>query len=129
MKRSACSQDDLRQLTDHRRCLGQDAKGANESQCEVSDLSFSEKSINDDGFVWRMDCHVHGVCVCVPLVVTGILWNCFIQQGDKARQQDGILELATPAYLHFSEWHEAKPRTSLAADMSDRRHLDPFVVS
>ena len=47
---------------------------------------------------------------------------------NKARQQDGILELATPAYLHFSEWHEAKPRTSLAADMSDRRHFDLFVA-
>ena len=34
---------------------------------------------------------------------------------NKARQQDGILELATPAYLHFSEWHEAKPRTSQVA--------------
>ena len=47
---------------------------------------------------------------------------------NKARQQDGILELAAPAYLHFSEWHEAKPRTSLAADMSDRRHFDLFVA-
>ena len=28
----------------------------------------------------------------------------------------------------FSEWHEAKPRTSLAADMSDRRHFDLFVA-
>ena len=29
----------------------------------------------------------------------------------------------------FSEWHEAKPRTSIAADKSDRRHLALFVVS
>ena len=28
----------------------------------------------------------------------------------------------------FSEWHEAKPRTSLAADMSDRRHFALFVA-
>ena len=28
----------------------------------------------------------------------------------------------------FSGWHEAKPRTSLAADMSDRRHFALAVV-
>ena len=33
-------------------------------------------------------------------------------------------------YLQFStfEWREAKPRTSLAADLSDRRHFDLFVA-
>ena len=51
------------------------------------------------------------VCVCVTLGVIGMLLHLFYRRGpgillltwsNKARQQDGILELATPAYLHFS---------------------------
>ena len=60
------------------------------------------------------------VCVCVTLGIIGILLDLlsllsyfpvFVTAGgpgillltwsNKARQQDGILELATPAYLHF----------------------------
>ena len=37
-----------------------------------------------------------------------------------------MLELRT--CLFQTEWHEAKPRTSLAADLSDRRHFALFVV-
>ena len=51
------------------------------------------------------------VCVCVTLGVIGMLLHLFYRRGpgillltwsNKARQQDGLLELATPAYLHFS---------------------------
>ena len=66
------------------------------------------------------------VCVCVPLVVTGILLNCFSQQGDMACVQGPCptklpdardMQLITLTYLQFSfsfsEWREAKPRASL----------------
>ena len=37
-------------------------------------------------------------------------------------------DIGGDAHRRFSEWHEAKPRTSLAADMSDRRHFALFVA-
>ena len=64
-------------------------------------------------------------CVCVPLVVIGILLNCFYSAGgswthgwheptkthpcrrDTRPDQSGV------RFSFLSEWHEAKPRTSL----------------
>ena len=79
----------------------------------------------------------------MPLVVTGILSDCvflFFSRGlvvHASTSPTKRLALNTDiggdahrrtCNFPFSEWHEAKPRTSLAADMSDRRHFDLFVA-
>ena len=79
--------------------------------------------------------------MCVPLVITGIPLDFFFSAGGlvvhASTSPTKRLALNTDiggdahrrtCNFPFSEWHEAKPRTSLAADMSDRRHFDLFVA-
>ena len=97
--------------------------------------------------VYLCPCVYESLYVCVTLGIIGILSDCFsftvvflVQQGagvcfrclqpTKTHLSHSDIVLGRQNYVpaFSTEWHEAKPRTSLAADLSDRRNFALFVV-